>query len=273
MTAAHARLVGLARELAGQPRLLPTTALLLRARTVRPSAAFIARERVRGRGTYAYRLRENGLRVAIRHGTGDVVTLGEVFHEHDYRPPAELGPRLKDIEKIVDLGANIGLFGAFAAGCWPRAQILAFEPDPDNAAVHARTIELNALHERWKLVQAAAGSHDGNAAFLAGNVALSRLAEAGDRHTIEVPVQDVLAQLAEADLVKMDIEGGEWAILGDPRFRGSPPRTLVLEYHPHLCPSGEPAAIAGSLLAEAGMTVKTMWQRADGHGMLWAWRS
>jgi FkbM family methyltransferase len=273
MTRVRARVAQFARRLAASPRVLPVTALVLRARTVRPTLVFIARASTRRDGTYVYRLRENGLRVAIRHGSGDVVTLGEVFHEHDYRPPPELERHLTRVSRIVDLGANVGLFGAFAAARWPQAEILAFEPDPENAAVHARTIALNGLQARWTLVRAAAGSSSGSAAFVAGEVALSRLADDGDAHSIEVPLRDVLGQLAEADLVKMDIEGGEWAILRDPRFRASPPRALVLEYHPRFCPDGDPRPAAESALAGAGLRVRPVWHRDDGHGMLWAWRS
>jgi FkbM family methyltransferase len=264
------------RWLAGRPRLLPITALLLRAGTVRESPAFVARAALRREGTFLYRLRENGLLVAIRHGTGDVVTLGEVFHEHDYTPPSEVLPSLTGIQRIVDLGANVGLFGAFAAGRWPDAGIVAFEPDPANAAVHERTIAANGLQARWTLVRSAAGAGTGRARFLAGDVALSRLAgaeDARDAQSIDVPVEDVLPRLAETDLVKIDIEGGEWAILRDPRFAEAPPRVLVLEYHPRFCGAAEPRSAAESALAAAGLRVQSIWHRADGHGMLWAWQT
>ncbi|MBA3508594.1 MAG: hypothetical protein H0T19_00705, partial [Thermoleophilaceae bacterium] len=87
------------------------TALLLRARTVTSSAAFVAREATGRGGTFAYRLRDAPhLSVLVRHGRGDAVTLGEVFHERDYEPPAEL-PAIRP-GRIVDLGANVGYFGA-----------------------------------------------------------------------------------------------------------------------------------------------------------------
>jgi FkbM family methyltransferase len=263
------------RQVGSRPRILPLTALLLRARTVRPALAFVLREALFHRGTAVYRLREAGLRVTIRHGTGDVVTLGEVFHEHDYRPTAEVEPKLSAVSRVVDLGANIGLFGAYAAARWPSAEILAFEPDPENAAVHERTIAINALGSRWRLVRAAAGARRGTARFLAGDVALSRLAGAEDdlAGSIEVPVEDVMSALAGADLVKMDIEGGEWTILDDPRFRDSPPHALVLEYHPRFCPGVDSRGSAEAALAAAGFEVRSIWHRADGHGMLWAWQT
>ncbi len=273
------------RRFAGRPRIEPLTALLLRARLVRPAPLFVLREALRRPVTRVYRLRGSGLKVVIRHRTGDVVTLGEVFHEPDYRPPAEVQAALGGVDRVLDLGANVGLFGAFAAARWPGARITAFEPDPANAEVHERVIHLNGLESRWALVRAAAGNYDGRAAFHPGGVALSHLADGGQDssgerdgtapagRTIEVPVVDVMAQIADADVVKIDIEGGEWMLLEDPRFAGSPPGALVFEYHPRFCPGGDPRERAESLLAAAGLSARAIWHRSDGHGMLWAWRS
>jgi FkbM family methyltransferase len=273
MSRLRASAVQALRWLFGRPAILPLTATALRARTVRSSVAFFARESLGRGGLFVYRVRHNGLRTPIRHGTGDVVTLGEVFHERYYRPIPEVEQVLHRVDNIVDLGANVGLFGIFAATRWPEAEILAFEPDPANAAVHERTIAINELGERWKLIRAAAAARDGRAAFVAGGIALSHLADdGGGEPTIEVAVQDVLPRLADTDLLKVDIEGGEWAILGDPRFRAAPPRVLVLEYHPYLCPGPDARGAAESALAAAGLHVQSLWHRDDGHGMLWAWR-
>ncbi|MHB1810003.1 MAG: FkbM family methyltransferase [Solirubrobacteraceae bacterium] len=275
MSRPEKRAVAAIRRAAAHPRLLPLTALMLRARTVSPTVAFAAREMLGHRGLFVYELRRSGLRVALRHRSGDVVTLGEVFHDLQYEPLRELEPALREVTSIVDLGANVGLFGAFAAARWPQARILAFEPDPGNAAVHERTIAANALEHRWELARTAAGAHDGAARFAGGRVALSHLLDRSEQvaGSFEVPVEDVVPRLAGVDLVKIDIEGGEWAILEDPRFRACPPRTLVLEYHPRFCESREPRTRAERALRAAGLQVRSIWHRADGHGMLWAWGS
>jgi len=269
---AHA--IDVLRRAGAHPALLPTTALALRARTVRPASAFFVRERLHRGGAFAYRLAEAGISVTIRHGSGDVVTLGEIFHDRQYAPVPEVRPLLREPRRIVDLGANVGLFGAFAASRWPHAEILAFEPDPANAAVHERTILINGLQRRWTLRRAAAAARDGRASFVAGQVALSHLAPSGaGEGTVEVATSDVLPLLADADLVKMDIEGGEWAILTDPRFRAAPPRVLVLEYHPLQCPEPDPRGAVEAALRAAELQLRITWSRGDGHGMLWAWRS
>jgi FkbM family methyltransferase len=228
----------------------------------------VARELLRREGAFAYRERSGGLIVVVRHGTADPITLGEVFHERDYEPPPELPPLRP--RRIVDLGANVGYFGAFALGAWPEARVVAYEPDPANAAVHARAIALNGLVERWELRQSAASTADGQLRFRASGDALSHADDAGE---LVVPAEDVLPVLAGVELLKMDIEGGEWAILGDARFSANPPQVVVMEHHPNGAPGPDPRAAALAALAQAGLTATaSTFLRADGYGMLWAWR-
>jgi FkbM family methyltransferase len=261
------------RRFFGQPWLVPLTALLLRARIVKPARRFVLHELLGDHSLRLYRLASADIRVAIRHGTPDVVTLGEVFHNRDYVPPPALETRLATTRSILDLGANVGLFAAFAAIRWPEARITAYEPDPANLLVLEQTIQVNGLSDSWTVVPAAAGARDGDIAFLAGEVSLSRVAASGTPGATRVPIRDVLPAIADVDLVKIDIEGGEWEILADRRFRTSPPRVLVMEYHPYLCPAADTRSTAENSLREAGMLVQPIWHREDGHGMLWAWRS
>lgn len=265
----RSHVLGLVRRVAGHPRLLAATALVLRARTVVGSAAFLARELTGRGGTFAYPVRGMAhLSVLVRHGSGDPVTLGEVFHERDYEPPSDLqamAPR-----RIVDLGANVGYFGAFALGRWPSSTVTALEPDPANADVHARVIALNELQDRWELRRAAAAARNGELRFNASADALSSVSESG---ALVVPAEDVLELVSGADLLKMDVEGGEWEILDDPRLGLDPPAVVVLEHHPEGAPGPDPHAAALERLAAAGLTRSaTIFTRDDGYGMVWAWR-
>lgn len=263
------------RALGARPALEPATALALRARTVHGSGRFVARELLRRRRTDAYRLRGSGLTALIRHGTPDVVTLGEVFHRPDYAFPPEvdrlLGPRERPL-RVLDVGANIGLFGLWLLGERPAASVASFEPDPANAAVLRETVEVNGLADRWEVVEAAAGTEAGETPFESGRFALSRIGDDGDGSS-RVAMVDLLPRLAGADLAKLDIEGGEWAILGDPRFPASAPAAIVLEYHPHLAPSGAtPRESVEARLRECGYALADIFHRPDGYGMVWGWR-
>jgi FkbM family methyltransferase len=262
------------RALAARRPVAPLLAVYRGAPTVRPALLCALRELLRRRGLAYYRVRESGYRVAIRHGAAAVWVLAEVFSRHCYEPHGEAAAALERPQEILDLGANIGLFGVYAAARWPQARIVAFEPDRDNAALLALTIAANDLAGRWELVRAAASNRDGRVAFAAGLNASSHVADAGSGEpAVEVEMLDVLPRIAQADLLKMDIEGGEWAILGDPRFAQAPPRVLVLEYHPHMCPGPDPRAEAGRALAAAGMRVHPVSDRGDGHGVMWAVRA
>jgi len=260
----------LARRIAGHRLLEPFVALVLRARAVRGSVAFVARELTGRKGLFSYRLREfPAVRVGVRHSSGDPVTLGEVFHERDYRPPPEMDGFAPT--RIVDLGANVGYFGAYALARWPGCSVRAYEPDPENAAVHCHTMALNLFGSRWQLERTAATTTDGEIGFAASGDALSRKADDG---ALKVRSADVLPIVASADLLKMDIEGGEWEILTDPRFAADPPARVVLEFHPEGAPGDDdPEAEVLELLAAAGLTCTfTSSFRLHGYGLVWAWR-
>jgi hypothetical protein len=86
-------------------------------------------------------------------------------------------------------------------------------------------------------------------------------------------VVDVLPELLAADVVKIDIEGAEWPIVTDPRFRELRARAVVLEYHEWGCPEDNPRALAEQALSIAGFELVHAGQKpAFGAGVLWGWR-
>jgi FkbM family methyltransferase len=256
-----------------RPAVERVVSVFLRSSTVRGSSRFVLRELPRRRVLARYRLRDGDFDVLIRHGTADVATLDEVFYRREYDFPTPVRRGLDSTGaplSVVDLGANIGLFDLWVLGHFPDAQIVAVEPDPANLDVIRRCLTLNDRTGRWRLMEAAASNREGSASFTAGGASLSRIEAEGGNLTVRTI--DIFPYLERADLIKIDIEGGEWAILTDPRFRELAPRGLVLEYHPHLAPDGDPAELARSLVAGAGLHVEPASQFGPGHGMLWAWR-
>ena len=256
------------------PRVERVVSAFLRGRVVRETIRFALTEILGRRVLRRYRLRGSALVVHVRHSSPDVLNLDEVFYQRLYDAPDPVLRALARIgrpPRIVDLGANVGLAGAWFLGTHPGASVLAYEPDPANAAVHGRTLDANGLDGRWKLVVAAAGVEAGEVTFVAGSFAESRVAAPGE-DGVPVDSVDVLPELTRADLLKIDIEGGEWTILADERFAETSCRAVVLEYHPHLCPGPEPRAHAERLLRSAGFEVQDIFQAPDGHGMVWGWR-
>jgi FkbM family methyltransferase len=255
-------------------------------RAVRQSG--LVRERIRYavaaalalRGAHPYHVRHSGLPVWLRH-PGDSWTFEEIFGANAYALPRTICERLDRKPEVVvaDLGANVGLFGTYILGALPQARVVGYEPDPGNAAICRHTVAWAERAGRYRLVQAAAGVRPGAVHFEAGLGGRSHVAQTAATDTITVPVEDVMPLLAVADLAKIDIEGGEWALLSDERLRTGGPDAVVLEFHADGCPAADPERAASDLLAAAGYrTVPPPrafhdYEFPTGQGMLWAARA
>jgi FkbM family methyltransferase len=262
------------RRLTGSQALLRVS-FALRGSLLRERVRFALRELRRGPATGVYHLRESGVAIALRHHTGDVMVLDEIFSQREYEPPPALAAvleRLPNEPRVVDLGANIGLFGAWALGRFPGATVVAVEADPANAAVHRLAIEANGLGDRWRLVEAFAATAAGTVGFAAGEHATSHAASAGE-DAVDVSAVDVLPELAAADLLKIDIEGSEWPLLADPRLAAAAPAAVVLEYHSEGSPGPDAAVEAERALRRVGLEVVHAARKPQfGAGLVWGYR-
>jgi FkbM family methyltransferase len=247
---------------------------------VHETARYVVRELRRDQSARAYRLRHSGFRVLLRHDALDSWTFEEIFRREAYAFRGLIRRSLDDLGRPIralDLGANIGLFSLYLLSHYPASEIVAFEPDPANAVVLRECIRLNGLISRCRLVEAAASTRDARSHFLGGLSAMSRLAEPEDGcATIQVFSVDVFPYLQGRDLVKIDIEGGEWAILRDPRFGMVDASVIALEYHRHLAPDANAFRAAKRLLGQAGYTVVSRPYADEGcpdaQGLVWALR-
>ena len=277
-------LLGLVRRMASAPGLRHLTrvrALLrisfaLRAHLVSEPLRFTRNELRRGPTTATYHLRRSSIAITIRHQTPDVLVLDEIFSQREYEFPRPVERALEAAGRplaVADLGANIGLFGAWVLSRFPDARIVAFEPDPANAAVHARTIEANGRPTSWILVKGFAAGAPGTAHFRSGAFATSGAAREGQA-SIEVRAVDVFQYLAEIDFLKIDIEGGEWQILADPRFAQLRARAIALEYHRDGCPQPDARQAAEQALAAARYEIAPGPEKPGfGAGLLWGWQA
>jgi FkbM family methyltransferase len=102
-----------------------------------------------------HRLRPRGAQhpVLMRLGSSDFEVFKQVFVRGDYRCVSDLeAPSL-----IVDLGANVGYSATFFLSAYPRARIIALEPDDQNYAVLADNIR--PYRKRAIAVEAGVWSH------------------------------------------------------------------------------------------------------------------
>jgi FkbM family methyltransferase len=241
------------------------------ASVLRPTPAFVVGE-LRG-GSRRYSV-GSGIIVLVRHRSRDIDLINEIFGAtRAYEPPEALVPELTGPLRILDLGGNIGLFGAFAFGRFAVQDMTSLEPDPENADLLERTIAANHATDRWRLQRVAASNAPGRMRFLGGRFADSRRAEAHEGG-IEVESVDLFSLDHHVDMLKMDIEGGEWTILEDPRLAGLQARILVMEWHWRSAPQEDAHGAALALLRSAGYEIRL--DRVDprsGHtGVIWASR-
>lgn len=215
-----------------------------------------------------YRIRRTGVPFLMLHGR-DLEALFELFWRGEYEPPPSLAARLVEVDRVVDIGANVGMFSAWARGRWPAAELIAFEPDPENLAIYREWLE--AQVGPVQLVEAAAAPSAGLLPFRSGLGGGSQSVSVGQAN-IHVPTVDVFSFVAGAQFIKMDIEGGEWPILADPRLAELREVILVMEFHRVGAPSLPAAEAALSLLQAAGFEVGHIRRNHWGHGVLWAWK-
>lgn len=272
-------------RVASTSHILPRVAPAERIETFRDVAAVVREpvrlsvRRLRGSATVGrYHLRRSGLAIHMRHDVlADLATLVQTFRQDHYVPPPPAEAALTALGRPVralDLGANIGMFGAWFLDRHPDGEVLAYEADPDNARIHSLTTDANRPRAQWQLVAAAAGPRVGEVRFLAGHATNSRLADASDDGAIVVPQEDVLERAGEFDLLKIDIEGAEWDLMADPRFAELPAVVVALEYHAARCPESDPRGAARRLLESVGYDVADGDLDADpGHGMVWGWKA
>lgn len=230
-------------------------------RAVDQPGAFMCRQ-VLGRSVASYRLR-NGMTFSIRHRTEDMVIFSRLFWCKIYEPPLEIRERFQKPLRVVDLGAHIGLFSAHLG---PEASVTAVEADPRNAVMLERMVAANRLD--WRVIRGYASNRPGQINFAGGKSRLSKADPSGS------PIErvDVFPLFAGADLLKMDIEGGEWDILGDPRMREEGPPIVVMEWHSVGCGERDARQAARDSFQAAGYSGFALRDPPGDAGHLWAWR-
>jgi FkbM family methyltransferase len=253
-------------------RALTRLSFALRASLVREHLEFVWLELAsRGPVLKTHHIRDTGVPFAMRHQTADVLVLDELFSQREYELPLQIRDALAGRRplRVLDLGANIGLFGAWMIGEFSDVQITSIEADPDNARVLEATIAAN-RSTRWNLIEAAASTRDGTVRFVSGEHTTSHMARP-DEDGIEVSAVDVFELAGDVDMLKIDVEGAEWPLLADPRFGGLGPAAVLLEYHPQGCRATDARAAAEDRLRCAGLEVINVRPHAEhGTGLIWA---
>ena len=168
----------------------------------------------------------NGDPLQLLPAFADAEPLGREWEAPLYdRFKAALRPEMT----VLDVGASFGLFSIAAARVVRRpGRVFAFEPAAASAAALAAHLRLNGVAERVEIVSVALAGASGRATFWEqGTGFLSSLVEAAarqDEHLLTEPVAARSVRTATLDdfcrdrgvapdLVKVDVEGAEAAVL------------------------------------------------------------
>jgi FkbM family methyltransferase len=175
--------------------------------------------------------------IYLRVGTTDISVFRQVLLERQYDFPLSYAPKY-----ILDAGANVGLSALFFAIRYPKALILAIEPESSNFAVLKRNV---AAYPQIKPLQAALWHDnralqicdvgDGSAGFQMKEVSPNNLQATS---VPSVTIDDIMeaSKIPFIDLLKLDIEGAEKEVFqNSSRWIGKVGAVMV-ELHDHIRP-------------------------------------
>lgn len=218
----------------------------------------------------------------VRDGSTDATVIDETWRENVYR----LDPEWVRDGCVVDIGANIGAVSLWAAVHGAR-EVVAVEPDPANLAALRSNLDENPDGQIVEVCPYAVNGDVGPVvhrwALMSGKGGEAKVKEwLRDPAGVEAcSFAEVFEGLDVVDLLKIDIEGGEWEILCDSRNVGliaEKVRRMVVEFHGpgmmgeheyDLASNPEESAfkIAVGLLAEVGK-VEILGRPSVG-GLIW----
>lgn len=162
-----------------------------------------------------------GLRITFRQNLYDARILRESFLEKPYLVGVQ------NFDVILDIGAYIGDFSLYAAKHL-GARVIAFEPTAENFSLLAQNVRNNNLSNRISIsplaVSARGGplqlfiqSSEAGEIHASSNIYGTHYVNPSTRVIESISINQILVDhnLAKVNLLKLDIEGGEYDILED----------------------------------------------------------
>ncbi len=214
----------------------------------------------RGAGEVVY-VWDNRIRIACDCARGEHFGVHEVFTQGCYTPHLDRCRFAGNRVNYVDVGANVGAFGlGLVARGLAIERGIAAELNPTTAARCRRNIECNGLAAQVSVVNCGVAAGGGEIDFAPTDHALGdniyHRAASGAGQRVELLSLSTLlhrhaAGCVDFDLLKLDCEGAEYAIL-----RTTPAevlrafRYLIIEFH--TAPAGEALGVATTRLRESG---------------------
>lgn len=214
----------------------------------------------------------SGLSVRCPNVPGARVPLYELFVGDTYR----LEDLLRDLPPdltVLDVGGHIGCFSLAVARIRPEATVHTYEASADTARVLEENIARNGFAGRVHPHAIALADRNGALQFATGQFAsgLNGLSNQTPSDTTTVPCRTFAEAVGLAggavDLVKVDTEGAEYAIiLGSRADDWAAVRKVVLEFHEV---PGHRWTELRDFFTAAGFRLERTEFGGPGYGMLW----
>jgi FkbM family methyltransferase len=212
----------------------------------------------------------NGERIRLSHA------YGPRYEKLGYEPTVHrvLDEVVGERMVVLDIGAHVGIHALLVARrVGPGGRVFAFEPAPQTADLLERHIRWNGLEGRVEAVRAVVSDAVGVTAFFVngatmaasvheGNLATAREAFAGPTERILCETTTVDAFSADrgirVDVIKLDVEGAEVAVLRGATSTLRSGVTVVCEVHPQqLEVLGSSVEELEGLVSSAGLAMRT----------------
>ncbi len=218
----------------------------------------------------------------------DLSVIDEIFVDKMYRCVENIIPTL--VSPILDIGAHVGLFSIYASILNPKAKIISLEPEPSNFELMKENLKLNIIKNVVTLQYAIVPEEDSTSSktttlYLNSDshnhttLQLNKFITKSPNHEITVPaitlgelikkpavatsfakattVKKAMAdkeKLKQIGLLKMDIEGGEFAIFQNMKKNTwNKIQNIVVEYHEF---SGNKRAELENIIRSHGFSVE-----------------
>lgn len=161
----------------------------------------------------------------------------EIFVNEDYKIDLD-----KPDPYVLDVGAHIGTATIYFKTLYPKAEILAFEPNPNTAKLLRSNIEANNLKD-VAVIEAAVWKKEGKIPLYIDTVnenpwtwGDSLVENIWSSKTPPTPIKVKSVRLSSylgrpIDLLKLDIEGVEEEVVRECSDKLSVVKNLILEYH------------------------------------------
>jgi FkbM family methyltransferase len=173
-------------------------------------------------------------------GSSDLNVFTQIFVQEEYRSLRSL----ENVALVLDLGANVGYSSAYFLSCFPKARVMAVEPDERN--VEICRINVKPYEDRVLLMHGAVwdactelclskGAY-GDGREWATQVLEPHGSSLGDVQAWDVSSLIDMTGSEDVDLLKVDIEGAELVVFGATAKTWLPRvRNICIELHGPEC--------------------------------------